>query len=195
MFQVQSLDREEIQTLSPFGGASKRPRMDSFDSGNASNLTLDEADTGSAKKRYRLAWRKNRQKQVLQDQEKSSRNKTGIWDSLKEQLFDPDRTVLYWESSASGRRIVPTTGIGESKNNTDGVDEIIFATPSRRSKPSTGSPTAYNKFETPASVCTNLSSSTPHPSSGAYCKKYGLARWLSQNLVDDDERLSRQSKR
>jgi len=153
----------------------KRPRMNSFESGTASNLTLDEAITGlgsARKSTNRMRRRQQQQQLLLYQQQERSHNNTGIWESIKEQLFEPGRTVLYCDPSCH----MPS---GSDSNG----EEKMLVTPKRLS---TSANSKIKNFGSAASIGTNYTSSTPNPSSGAYYKKYGLARWLSQNTIDEE---------
>jgi hypothetical protein len=149
----------------------KRPRGNSFESGTASNLTLDEAITGpgSTKKPGSQMRRRRKQEQLpLHRQQEHPHNSTGIWESIKEQLFEPDRTILY---------CVPYCRIPSSSNDIN-EDEKMLVTPKRS--------LTSKIFGSAASIGTNVTASTPNPSSGAYYRKHGLARWLSQNAIDEE---------
>lgn len=149
----------------------KRPRANSFES--ASNLTLDEAFSGPANARKSPNQTRKRQEQPLlgqQQQQDQSQKNSGIWESVKEQLFEPGRTLVYCVPSSR----LPT--VAQSKEN-----ENMLVTP-KRALISTGG--SAKNLGSGASVGTNLTSWTPNPSSGAYYRKYGLARWLSQNTTD-----------
>lgn len=167
---VESVDKN-VQTTTKM--RRKRPRANSFESGTASNLTLDEAITGSGGKRkptHKMR-RKKKQQLVLREEEENSHDYTGLWESMKEQLFDPSRTILY---------CVPSYRmLGGSDS--DGEKMLVTPKKSSVSTPSTAKP-----FGSAASIGTNFTSSTPNPSSGAYYRKFGLARWLSQNTVDEE---------
>ena len=149
----------------------KRPRANSFES--ASNLTLDEAFSGPANARKSPNQTRRRQEQrfMRQQQQDKSQKNSGIWESVKEQLFEPGRTLLYCVPSSR----LPS--VAQSKD-----DENMFVTPKRALISSTGS---AKNLGSGASVGTNLTSWTPNPSSGAYYRKYGLARWLSHNTTDE----------
>eukprot|EP00531_Pseudo-nitzschia_arenysensis_P017904 CAMPEP_0116136360 /NCGR_PEP_ID=MMETSP0329-20121206/11682_1 /TAXON_ID=697910 /ORGANISM="Pseudo-nitzschia arenysensis, Strain B593" /LENGTH=601 /DNA_ID=CAMNT_0003631221 /DNA_START=129 /DNA_END=1934 /DNA_ORIENTATION=+ len=148
-----------------------RPRSNSFES--ASNLTLDEALSGPASTRKPSSHKRRRQQQRLmqQQQQRKIQKSAGIWESVKEQLFEPGRTLLY---------CVPSSQLPIVTHNKD--DEKMLVTP----KTSLTSPTgSARNLGSGTSVGTNLTSWTPNPSSGAYYRKYGLARWLSQNTADE----------
>ena len=107
--------------------------------------------------------KKKRKRQIpLQQQQENSQGSAGIWESVKEQLFEPGRTMVH---------CVPSSQLPDID------DENMLVTPNRSSNtknPGSGT-----------SVGTNLTSSTPHHSSGAYYRKYGLSIWLSQNTTTD----------
>ncbi len=169
LLQTQPADVEEKESGEKLSESTtrmrrKRPRSNSFES--ASNLTLDEAFSGPASTRKSSSHKRRRQQQQQKFEKRS-----GIWESVKEQLFEPGRTLLY---------CVPSSKLPSVTHNKD--DEKILVTPKRSLMSSTGN---AKNLGSGTSVSTNLTSWTPNPSSGAYYRKYGLARWLSQNTIDE----------
>lgn len=179
MLQIQPAEEEEKESGEDIVEATtkmrrKRPRGNSFESGTASNLTLDEAITGpGSTRKSRNQMRRRRQQQLpLHRQQEHPHNSTGIWESIKEQLFEPDRTILYCVPSC----LVPSSnGINDN--------EKMLVTPKRSLASTTSN---VKTFGSSASIATNFTSSTPNPSSGAYYRKHGLARWLSQNAINEE---------
>jgi hypothetical protein len=113
--------------------------------------------------------------QQRQDEEESSKNNTSIWESIKEQCFDESRPFLHFVPSW---RIVSSGG---NNNNND-----IPITPNKKMISTTSSNYNNTDIGSVGSIGTNFTLSSPNPSSGAYYKKYGLARWLKKNTVVDD---------
>ena len=152
---------------------TKRPRVNSFESGTASNLTLDDAIIRTSKPRNstkHMRGPQQKQQALSQHHQESPHNSSGIWESIKEQLFEPGRTILH---------CVPSYRLPSDGN----VEDHILSTPKRFL---TSTAASAKNFGSAASTSTNFTSSTPNPSSGAYYRKYGLARWLSQNTIAEE---------
>jgi hypothetical protein len=150
----------------------KRPRVNSFESGTASNLTLDEAITASGTRKPSNQMLRRQYQQIMQHrQQERPQDSAGVWESVKEQLFEPGRKILY---------CVPSYRVPSGSGGMD--DEKMLITP-KRSSTSNSSGNVKN-VGSAGSIGTNFTTSTPNPSSGAYYRKYGLARWLSQNTID-----------
>ena len=105
-----------------------------------------------------------------QNQNQSRKRSKGIWDSVKTQLFDPDRAIVY---------CVPSFQLTQGSHGSG--DDHTYSTPMKRSARGPGDHLVSGSDR---SGKTNLTDrSTPNPSSGAYYRKYGLSRWLSRNTI------------
>ena len=110
----------------------------------------DKSKTGNSTSNKKRKRRRTNSEQELrfEQQQENSHGSAGIWESVKEQLFEPGRTVVH---------CVPSSRLPEDVNG--------LVTPKRPLASSTDN------------------ARTPNPSSGAYYRKYGLSRWLSQNTA------------
>jgi len=109
-----------------------------------------------------------------EQEEEKEESTNSIWESVKEQCVDETRRFLHFVPSW---RLVG--------NNSD-----VPATPKERmisvNKNVNNNCTNTDKVSV-GSIDTNCTISSPSPSSGTYYKKYGLARWLKNYTIDNND--------
>eukprot|EP00536_Pseudo-nitzschia_multiseries_P005235 jgi/Psemu1/12019/gm1.12019_g len=190
----------------------KRQRAGSSDSGTSSRSTSDEncnaldldrrilrspADdrthtTSSRKRQRRLRF----QRQQEQQQQELVQKSRAVWEYVKAQLFDPNRTVIYTNPEEEVQALM---GGNENKNNNEAeaetdadADADVFATPRKRSTGGFHRGGASALLGSGNSAGTSLTGATRtyyplNTASVEYYRKYGLARWLSRNTVHEDQ--------
>ena len=152
---------------------NKRPQI----SGTTDSPSMLESAKQYQQKRQRLHQEKQQPMQQQQDEEESSKNNIGtsIWESIKEQCFDESRPFLHF---------VPSWRIVSSGDNNNDIP----ITPNKKMKSTTSINYNNTDIGSVGSIGTNFALSSPNPSSGAYYKKYGLARWLKKNTAGDNNK-------
>lgn len=128
-------------------------------------------DSPSILKSAKQYLQKHQSMQEKEEEEEKEELTNSIWESVKEQCIDETRPFLHFVPSwrmASNNNDVPTTP----------KERII--------SPTINDNNNYTNTDTVSvgSIDANFTISSPSPSSGAYYKKYGLARWLKKNTVD-----------